>query len=370
MMKAIIYKGDTGAGHTLAAQSLKKALTDDNNDIVILDAFEEGGKFLNKTIIKGYQGLVELVPKIYRTFYNYFDSQSLPTELVLSQSAKKLKKEILRDLETHQPELIISTHPILTNIIGRLKDKGEFDIPIVAFITDFVAHDIYIRNSIDAYVVSNEWTKQTMIDRGADPEKIYAYGIPVREEFRTVNTYKRENDQISIIVMAGSLGSKKLKKMLKAILNSKANLKVTVVCGKNKRIRKKINKLVKKRNEEGRVEVLGFVNNISELMDKSDAIVTKPGGLTSSEAISKNIPIIIPYTYPGQEEANAKYLVDNGMAIYVKKMKKLTKIIDQLAMNYSIIEKMRKNMQNNSLNYSIDKTIKLCEKLANHNLPN
>lgn len=364
MINTIIYTGDTGAGHTLAAKSLKEALNEKGHQATILNLFKESGKYFNKTITKGYQELVEKVPKIYKSFYKKYDNGTKASELVLKTVATKLKKDILKDISEYNPDVILSTQPIITNVLGRMKDEGLISQPIIAFVTDFKIHNVYIRDSIDAYVVGNEYTKQTMIDRGIDPEIVFDYGIPVREEFRKVTKEKEKSDEIRILIMAGSLGSKQLKKMLKAVLKSNTHFQITVVCGKNKRIKRVIEDLVRRHDRTDDVEILGFVDNISELMDRSDTIITKPGGLTSSEAIYKKIPIIIPYTYPGQEEDNAKYLVDNGMAIYTDNIRHLTQIVTDLNNNKNIIKDMQDNMGKLSESFSMDKTIELCEKLG------
>lgn len=363
-MKAIIYTGSTGAGHTLAAYSLKNALDKDNNFVEIIDAFEEGGDLINTTVTKGYQRLVENLPKLYRLLYNEFDSKSKVTESVLKRAAKILKKDILGDIEEYKPDIIISTHPIVTNILGRLKDNNLIDKPILSFVTDYKVHDIYLKDSIDAYVVGSDYTKQTMIDRGVPEEKVFNYGIPIREEFRKAKEKHPKDNTFKVLLMAGSLGSRQLKKAFISLLKSNSNLKITVVCGKNKHIKKVLKQINKKIDHDKEVNILGFTDKISDLMEESDTIITKPGGSTSTEAISKNIPIIIPYTYPGQEEDNAHYLEKNGMAIMTKNIHELANIIDNLAQNPKIITTMSKSMHDTSKNYSIDKTVELCEQLA------
>ncbi len=363
-MLALIYTGTTGAGHTLAALSLKKALEKAGHQAIIIDAFEENSDLLNRIVSKGYQRLVDYLPYLYKFLYKEFDFESKSTEAVLAQSARLLKEDLLSDIETYNPNLIISTHPIITNILGRLKDKKEFSKPILSFITDYIIHDVYLKDSINAYVVGSEYTKQTMLDRGVNQDIIFPYGIPIRDEFK--NNYLKEEDKNSfhILLMAGSLGSRQLKKAFKAIIKANSNLKITVVCGKNEHLKEVVEHISQNVQDNIEVNVIGFTDKISELMESADIIVTKPGGLTSTEAISKNIPIIIPYTYPGQEEENAKYLEESGLAIIVDNIKDLTGLIDDLANNPELIKKMSKAMKNTAESFSIDKTVELCEKLA------
>ncbi len=363
-MRAIIYTGQTGAGHTLAAQSLAKELEKNGDEVVIIDAFQEGGRALNRIVTKGYQHLVVNFPKLYKYLYKKFDYESKPTEKVLSQAARFLKERLLEDIEEYKPDLIISTHPIVTNIIGRLKDDQDIFEPVLAFVTDYIAHDVYVKNSIDAYIVGSDYTKQTLMDRGAPENRIYTYGIPVREEFR-INESRPDNDKLNILLMAGSLGTKQLKKALKNILKAESDLDIVVVCGNNKSLKRHVDNLVNEVEHKGKdIKVLGFTDKVSGLMEESDVIITKPGGLTSTEAISKNIPIIIPYTYPGQEEENAKYLSREGLAIEINDSVELTELVDQLAKNPEILTIMSETMKKTAQDFSIEKTVELSHELV------
>lgn len=363
MIETIIYTGATGGGHILAATSLKNALERNGDKAKLLDAFKEGGVFVNKAVTDGYKQLVEYLPKLYKKLYDRFDEENLMSDVVMKNGMRLIRKDILNDILKYDPDLIISAHPIVTNILGRIKDKGTFQKPILAIVTDYKVHEMYIRPSIDAYVVGSDYTKQTMIDRGVPAEKIYPYGIPIRKEFREHRP--EEHIKGTIMLMAGSLGSRQLKKAFQALLKVKAPLRLIVVCGHNDAMRHSLlRETYTLKDDDKQIEILGFVNNISELMDESDAIITKPGGLTSTEAISKNIPMIIPYTYPGQEEDNARYLVQNGMALKTNDISDLTELVEYLIENRSVVAEMRRNMSRQAAKFSIDKTVALCHELV------
>lgn len=168
----------------------------------------------------------------------------------------------------------------------------------------------------------------------------------------------------TILLMAGSMGTRQMEKAFVALMKAQEKIKIIVVCGNNKKVERSIEFLNKVYETEDKVvEIHGFVDNIPELMDESDAIISKPGGLTSTEAIVKCIPMIIPYYYPGQEEENADYLVESGMAIKVDKIKELTSMVDFLIENKYIIQQMAENMSEEARNHSMEKTIELCKKL-------
>lgn len=366
MAKIIIFTGSTGAGHTLAARSFKEALTAAGHDVEIIDAFKESGKVLNTVVEQGYKQLVERLPDLYRKMYNAFDEYSKVYEVVFSSAKKIMQKDLLPDIERIHPDLIVSTHPIVTNVLGQLKQEGDLDYPILAFVTDYKIHEVYLNPTIDAYVVASEYTKKTLIEKGVEPDKIYPFGIPTRHEFSVRSSVPVDKEMTTIMLMGGSLGARQMKSAFYALLKAKSPMHIIVVCGKNEMMKhtiELINSTEGARADNKAVEIYGFVDNIPELMDESDAIITKPGGLTSSEAIMKNIPIIIPYAYPGQEEENAHYLVTSGMALQIDSVRDLSSVMDFLIENKYIINHMKELMSEESSKHSIQKSVELSEEL-------
>ncbi len=166
------------------------------------------------------------------------------------------------------------------------------------------------------------------------------------------------------MVMGGSMGARQMEKAFVSLMRVSQKIRVIVVCGNNQKVERDIRFLNKVyRTEDKVVEIHGFVENVPELMDMADAIITKPGGLTSTEAMVKGIPMIIPYYYPGQEEENTDYLVSSGMAIKIDKIKDLTSLVDFLIENKYIITEMSNNMSEEARRHSMDKTLDLCEAL-------
>ncbi|MEO1816436.1 MAG: glycosyltransferase [Acetobacterium sp.] len=367
MSKVFIFTASTGAGHNLAAQSLKESLDEAGYQTEVYDAFKETNITLDRLITKGYQQMVVNVPKLYEQMYNQFNNMNHFQQGIFQVLTKVMNPDIVPLINSGKPDLIITTHPFVTNVLGTLKEHNAFDVPVLSIVTDYKIHTLYLKKMIDAYVVGSDYTKQTMVEKGVAEEIIYPYGIPIRQTFLTNNHLERK--EISdvagtILLMAGSLGSKQMEKAFSSLLKVKEKIRIIVVCGNNVKIEKEIKSLYAwETGTDKIVEIHGFVNNVSELMDESDAIISKPGGLTTTEAIVKNIPMIIPFYYPGQEEENADYLVDGGMAIKVDKIKDLTSMVDFLFENKYIIKRMSENMSEEAQKRSMSKTIELCKDL-------
>nr|WP_320025917.1 glycosyltransferase [uncultured Acetobacterium sp.] len=367
MSKVFIFTASTGAGHNLAAQSLKESLDEAGYQTEVYDAFKETNITLDRLITKGYQQMVVNVPKLYEQMYNQFNNMNRFQQGIFQVLTKVMNPDIVPLINSGKPDLIITTHPFVTNVLGTLKEHSAFDVPVLSIVTDYKIHTLYLKKMIDAYVVGSDYTKQTMVEKGVAQEIIYPYGIPIRQTFLKNNHLERK--EISdvagtILLMAGSLGSKQMEKAFSSLLKVKEKIRIIVVCGNNAKIEKEIKNLYAREAVADKiVEIHGFVNNVSELMDQSDAIISKPGGLTTTEAIVKNIPMIIPFYYPGQEEENADYLVDGGMAIKVDKIKDLTSMVDFLFENKYIIKRMSENMSEEAQKRSMSKTIDLCKSL-------
>lgn len=367
MSKVFIFTASTGAGHNLAAQSLKEALDEANYQTEVYDAFKETNVTLDRLITKGYEQIVVNVPKLYEQMYNQFNNMNRFQQGIFQVLTKLMNPDIVPLINSGKPDLIITTHPFVTNVLGTLKEHHAFDVPVLSIVTDYKIHTLYLKKMIDAYVVGSDYTKQTMVDKGVAEAIIYPYGIPIRQTFLTNNHLERKETADvagTILLMAGSLGSKQMEKAFSSLLRVKEKIRIIVVCGNNAKIEKDIKGLYAQETGDDKiVEIHGFVNNVSELMDQSDAIISKPGGLTTTEAIVKNIPMIIPFYYPGQEEENADYLVDGGMAIKVDKIKDLTSMVDFLFENKYIIKRMSENMSEEAQKRSMSKTLELCKNL-------
>jgi len=367
MSKVFIFTASTGAGHNLAAQSLKESLDEAGYQTEVYDAFKETNITLDRLITKGYQQIVVNVPKLYEQMYNQFNNMNRFQQGIFQALTKVMNPDIVPLINSGKPDLIITTHPFVTNVLGTLKEHHAFDVPVLSIVTDYKIHTLYLKKMIDAYVVGSDYTKQTMVDKGVAEEIIYPYGIPIRQTFLKNNHLERKetaNVAGTILLMAGSLGSKQMEKAFSSLLKVKEKIRIIVVCGNNEKIEKDIKNLYAQETDDQKiVEIHGFVNNVSELMDESDAIISKPGGLTTTEAIVKTIPMIIPFYYPGQEEENADYLVDGGMAIKVDKIKDLTSMVDFLFENKYIIKRMSENMSEEAQKRSMSKTIELCRNL-------
>jgi processive 1,2-diacylglycerol beta-glucosyltransferase len=364
----LIFTASTGGGHNLAAQSLQKNLSRRGYDVRIVDTFKASSKILNKMITGGYEKMVGTTPKLYDLLYRKFDKMTAFQRGIFHIGMALISPEIMSLILDDSPVLLISTHPFVTNVLGRLKGMKAFHIPLLSIVTDYKFHGVYRSQNVNAYVVGSAYTKADMIERGIDPAIIYPYGIPVREEFEEKKGSSCSTDRTcgTVLLMGGSLGDKHMSVAFEALLQTEVPIHLLAVCGKNEAMAEKLSAApwqTLRKNPKTTAEVFGYVEQISDFMSRSDIIVTKPGGLTTTEAILRGIPMLIPYTYPGQEESNAEFLEESGMGLRVQDISELPGVVDHLIKHRGIVEEMADNMNTAAQDYAPEKVTALCEKL-------
>lgn len=363
--KILILTSSTGNGHNQAAEATKMILENEHNDVTIYDFFKTD-KFMNAFIVDGYEVYANKLSALYGVAYRMSDKKFIvPATEVFFHT---VRKKVLNYINSIKPDLIISTHPLAINILCRLKRDNLISIPIVSIVTDFKAHYTYIGQEIDLYIVANECTKESLIERGIKPSKIQILGIPVKSDF-----YKNSHDDIdltnkknmSILLMGGGMGMDNMSSVLEKIVHNPNPLDIIVVCGNNNKLKEHLTSKYSNHYHNKTLTILGYTSKVASIMFNCDLLITKPGGLTTSEAVVSNIPMMIPFTIPGQETDNRDFLVEKKCAVYINNLNKLNSEINKLIENPKLLTELKNNMKNLSLSYCPDKLYDLCMNLIN-----
>ncbi len=366
MKKLLILTASTGEGHNQAAKTIENEFTQKGYECHRVDMFKSTHRSMDVLMADGYRILASNLPKMYGSLYHQCDTihfNSLIARRVLKVTEMRLHKIIRR----MNPDLIIATHPFAVPVMGNMKAKGRCTQPFIQVVTDFKAHYAYVDPHVDAYITASEFTKSSLIKRGIPEHKIFAYGIPVKSGFiNKVSTPLNRSKAINrfeLLIMGGSMGLKPIKNVVRAVAENPRDIHMTVVCGNNRILKAGLERRFADTIQDGRMDILGFVGNIPELMAKSHVIITKPGGLTSSEAINMSIPMLIPFSIPGQEQENTDFLVDSGMALAVEGAEDINEKINQLMDQPHVYDEMSQNMLKMSEGYSIKKIVELGERM-------
>jgi UDP-N-acetylglucosamine:LPS N-acetylglucosamine transferase len=227
-------------------------------------------------------------------------------------------------IEQKQPDLIICTHSFPSFLVNKLKGYGVCKTPIVNVYTDFFINDLWGKKHIDMHFVPSKVTKEQLIKASVPKENIIISGIVTNDHFLNRKKRKLEKEKVHVLVAGGSLGLGKQLSFLKDSAGSDL-IEYRVLCGSNNKLYEKIASL-----KTDSIKPLTYITSpqqMNHLYNWADALVTKPGGVTISEALKKKIPIFIHSALPGQEERNMDYLLQQGL---VQKLNKNKLIDDQI----------------------------------------
>lgn len=362
MKKVLIYSTTTGGGHLQCAKVLENRLVKQGYEVVIIDFLKEINLALDKFVVNFNYLITGKMPIVYGHLYYGFDNE-INHKRFLSLLIKISRKSIFNNIVLENPDLIIGTHSFLNGIIGYLKENNLIDIPYISLITDYKLHENHIHQSIDAFITGSKDLNHEFLERNISLDKVYPYGIPIREGFINVKHNTDKDNTFQILLMGGSSGLRGMKKSLKSLTKIHRDIHIRVVCGNNIKLKEYFEREYKEIIKEGKITVYGYYNNMATLMNNSHVLITKPGGVSITEAIYMNLPIIVPYYIPGQEKENLKYLIDNGLGIYIKDQSDVGSLIEDLMDNLYVLETIKSNMKNIGIDYNVMDIVSLCEDL-------
>lgn len=355
MAKILFLTASVGLGHTSAAEAVISVLkeTHPSLEIEVVDSYTLASPTLGRIAADSYIQMIKTIPDLYGFFYELEEKDNPVTGVRnwLNQVNANCFNNLIEKIK---PDLIVCTHAFPCGIIALLKKSGRLNLPVVGIITDFMAHSFWIHREVDAYAVGSENLKDYLVKKGIAPEKIKVTGIPVKLNF-DLSLNKADVRQklglkpelTTFLVMGGGLGLGPIDRIVK-ILNTVSHPKQIIVgVGTNQRLKKNLENWLKKKELQNgnRIYIFGFIENIYELMQSADVLISKPGGLTSSEALVTQLPMLIVNPIPGQEQRNTTFLLDQKVAIYVPKLKMLKQKVEELIQNPAELDLIKDRMK-------------------------
>lgn len=348
-MKAIIFSVSAGGGHSHAAEAIKNyiMLNEPNSEVEIIDTLKYINPIIDKVVIGSYLNTIKITPSLFGKLYNFAENDDA-LSAVSGKIIELLANKLLPLINNFRPDVLIATHPFPTEMISVLKGKFKINMPIVSMLTDYAPHSFWIHPGIDAYIVSNDDMITEMIHRGVSIHCIYSLGIPVKPDFlqkfskgETLKELGLSNEVPTILMMGGSLGMGKISQIYENLIESSLSFQVLIITGNNKKLFEDLNNF--SQNSPKKTRVLGFSKQINRYMQSCDLLLTKPGGLTITEALICKIPLAIFSPIPGQEEKNAEFLLRHNLAINLENGKNCRQPVENLLSSPQLINSMRQN---------------------------
>jgi len=327
--KILIVSLRAGAGHLMAAAALEAAFLRSKPALAVrnVDLLDYSTDLIKFLYGKMYLDVVKLLPELYAYSYKHYEPSKkfIKPRFLIDRFSFSAFFELIEDFD---PDLLLCTHFIPTALVENYRRKKGKSFPIAVTLTDYEFHPLWIAPNIDLYFTATQEVKSSLIYYGVAPEKIVVSGIPVHPKFSApkdraslLRKHGLSEGSPIILISAGSFGITPLEEVVDELGGIKEEFQLMVVCGRNADLEKEL--LEKQKTQPRLKKVFGFVDFMDELMGMSDLLITKPGGITVSESLSVGLPMILIEPIPGQEEANADYVVEQGAALKARSVSSL-----------------------------------------------
>lgn len=327
---------DQGAGHRASATAVKTAMEQEypgRFDIELVDPFAGGSsKPLLSWLVYRYNWLIKHMPRTYGMIFHGTDNRAM-SRTAIRLFGNQFRPGMRQRLNEARPAGVVSFHPLTNHMVLEAIQKVGLDVPFITVITDMSDfHRLWMSKKADVVVVPSPEARRYCVRKGLDARRVHVVGLPVDPRFigplhgaakRALRARLGLEDKPTLLLVAGGEGAGRLGAQARAIDQAGLGLQLLVVCGRNERLRAKLDA----RTYESPVHVMGFVDNMPDLMQASDAIVTKAGPGTIAEALISGLPIFLTYYVPGQEEGNVHFVVEQGVGYYTRRVSKLVKLL-------------------------------------------
>ncbi len=353
--RVLVLSASAGAGHLRAAEAIEKAirLRGLASDVQHLDVLKYTNKVFRHLYSKAYIDLVNNAPEVLGWLYDHLDDPAKNDPIRLAFDRLNANP-FIRYLQRYQPNIAVCTHFLPSGIISSLKGEEKVKLLNAVVITDFDVHAMWLSRHVEQYFVAMEETKVHLRALGVSESLVTISGIPIDPIFlerKDKQAMRRkhglEPSQFTILVSAGGFGVGPVGHLMEALSRLSHPARVVTVCGRNEALRAELAQKVKTLAKRSAVAftLLGFTTEIDELMTAADLFVGKPGGLTTSEALAKGLPMVVINPIPGQEERNSDHLLEQGTAIRCNNLPALAYKIDTLIDMPGRLTKMAENAQ-------------------------
>lgn len=353
--KFFILSASIGTGHSQAARAVAEAIKESHrgDHARVLD-FLSGDTFsIDQLLKRGYLKMLATFPLMYNQLYQNSQNKALGSGVqnLLSWSFRKRMKRLISVLK---PDALLFTHPFPACAADLLKKEGMLSIPLIGLITDFDIHRLWVDKNLDAYCVATEELAEELAAQGVPRDIIHVTGIPVRRSFYRVRENPPEKKPGTVLLMGGGLGLGYITDTLKRLDKVDEIKNFIVITGQNISAYEEVASL--RQNLRHPVELHSYTNKVAQFMGESELIVTKPGALTCTEALTMHLPMVLVNALPGQERANAEHLEKQGCAVWVNRGQLAESVKDILTH-----PERRRQMAENCGDVSLDSSEKIVD---------
>jgi len=328
MKKILLLSVSAGAGHVRAAEALRAWGAEafaGRVEMRHLDVMDFVPASFRKIYADGYIKVVQHLPKMWGMLYDA-SSHASPDAFAqkLRRAVERLStRALMKEIAAFAPDAVVCTHFLPAELLARKTQRGHFSTPVWVQVTDFDLHAMWVQPEVAGYFAANDEVKFRLQAHGIAPERVHVTGIPIMPQFsrkpdraECAKELGASASKCTVLLMGGGAGVGGLDEVAERLLSSDtadSDFQLIVLAGKNQKALAALTKLSAK--HPGLLFPQGFTNKVERIMACADVMITKPGGLTTSEALALGLPMIVHSPIPGQEEHNADYLLEEGVAL-------------------------------------------------------
>jgi processive 1,2-diacylglycerol beta-glucosyltransferase len=349
MMKkrVLIMSTSAGTGHVRAGEALTKAFRGDPRvgEVVHSDALHFTNKLFRDFYSKLYARLVQTAPDFLGWWYKQSD-EPWKTDGMRLMLDRLNTGPLVKFIRKFDPHITVCTHFMPAGIISDLIAKDRLDAHLSIVVTDLDFHAMWLSRMFHRYFVAIDETRAHLEMLGLPTDRITVSGIPIDPEFAspidrvgTRQNYRLHPTRPTLLLSAGALGVGPAEFLVDRIKQLRNKVQTLVVCGRNIETRDRVQRAIGYDNDN--FQVFGYTDRMPDLMKISDLFIGKPGGLTSAEALTCGLPMVIVSPIPGQEERNSDHLLEDGVAVKCNEMTTVPYKIDSLLDNPERLNQMR-----------------------------
>ena len=351
--RILVLSASVGAGHMRAAQAVELALKELAPDAEVrnVDLLTLTNAAFRQVYGKSYLDLVNKAPHVLGYFYDLMDRPRPPKSkrdrfrlLVEKLNLSKFAEL----LESGRWDVVVNTHFLPAELIASMRRDGDSDQPQMTVTTDFETHRLWVNQPCDHYTTATAEGRDYLQHWGVPRETISVTGIPIHPVFaqpkprdECLNRQGLKGDRPVVLQLAGGFGVGPIEQLLQGVLAVEEPLEVVVVAGKNEKAKAQLQAV--RPPARHRVKVIGFTTEIDELMAVADLVLSKPGGLTSSEVLARGAAMAIVNPIPGQESRNSDFLLEHGAAVKVNHVGTMPHKLSELLADRERLESLKAN---------------------------
>ncbi len=363
-MRILMLSANIGEGHNSSAKAVMEVLRTRGIETELVDCLSFFSPGFSKFISDWHVRIYRYGGGIFNAGYRLCENTAEPDTFNVFNELLSLGAGKLRELiKTNKYKAVACVHPFAGIMVSAVKKNWGLDLPTFLIATDYTCTPTVEQCKVDTFFVPAQEMSRDFSAMGISPAHQHVCGIPVRMEFYEEGDREQARKKLHlsqegtvVLVMCGSMGCGPIQKIaVETLEQMPESATMVAVCGRNKKLQNEMEKL-----EDPRLRILGYIDNFSEYLDAADLIITKPGGLSSTEAANKHVPMVFINAVGGCESRNFDHFVKKGYAVGSKDPETVVRYAIRMTWDAAGREKMRKALQRD---FNTNTTLEIAERI-------